>query len=536
MLAILLMLAGAALVAILGVGAVWWALFADKPRGRRRCPRCWHDLTHTPGLICGECGYAGRRTADLLRTRRRWRLAAGALLLITGVTIWTRFSVTQAGWESLMPTVALVGLAPVMEPTSAMDAGWRELARRVWRRELGAAEQTALAARLGGMREDGRVRTAPAELLRDVLRRLPGELEPDPDIEDSARAAREQAYRAALDAAVASIPLAVDLALPRQCVEGGPLTLFVQGALWGQRTEWRAGFEWARAYPIPADGAAHTADGAAHTADGAPRAPAAAPATSISGHDAATGADGVELRPTFDGWVVWSSRGDLRYDATPAAVLQLEGLPPGPHRVAVRLRTEVRRWDWSANRWGDWKPAPGVTAEALVNEGAPLRVAPIDTPELREAIQAAFESPAIAWISDERPIGVRYNAVELASSRHSQLLIGVVLELLERGEPRRRMRFWWQGGRGPTGRGGGAGWEIQLEDLPALRRLRDNPEGWTIRVRGDLPTALRAFHPNARADAPLRYWSGQFEAPLSVERQNRSAPERVWRYEARSEP
>ena len=30
------------------VGIVWWALFGDKPRGRRRCPRCWHDLSGTP--------------------------------------------------------------------------------------------------------------------------------------------------------------------------------------------------------------------------------------------------------------------------------------------------------------------------------------------------------------------------------------------------------------------------------------------------------------------------------------------------------
>jgi hypothetical protein len=522
-LAILLVLAGAMLAAALGVGAVWWALFADKPRGRRRCPRCWHDLTHTPGLVCGECGHPARRPADLLRTRRRWGLAALALAAILGVTIWARFAVTQAGWESLMPNAALVGLAPFMEPSSAMDAGWRELARRVWRRELGTGEQVALAERLGGMRNAGRLRTAPADLLRDVLRRMPAELEPDPDRDDPAREETEREYRAALDRAVAPIPLAVDMALPRQCVEGGPLTVFLNGALWGQRTEWRATVARALAWPVAEESdPAQATDAAAARADAA-----AAPGPAGAA---------LALAPTFDGWVVWSSRGDLRYDSTPAAVVQLDGPPPGPHRVEVALRTEVRRWDWRAGAWGPWTPAPAVTAEALVNVGAPLRVAPLDTPELREAIQAAFESPAIAWIGDERPIGVRYNAVELAASRHSQLLIGVVLELLERGEPRRRMRFWWQAGRGPAGRGGSAGWEIQHEDLPALRRLREDPSGWTIRVRGDLPAALRAFHPNARADAPLRYWNGQIEFPLRVERQNRPAPERVWRFEPRETP
>ena len=51
----------------------WWGLFGDKPHGRRRCPQCWYDLSHTPGMTCGECGRVARSERDLGRYRRRWK-------------------------------------------------------------------------------------------------------------------------------------------------------------------------------------------------------------------------------------------------------------------------------------------------------------------------------------------------------------------------------------------------------------------------------------------------------------------------------
>ena len=63
------------LVLAVNAGAVyvaWWALFKDRSRGRRRCPRCWHDLDYTPGMTCGECGFVARNEDDLATTRRRW--------------------------------------------------------------------------------------------------------------------------------------------------------------------------------------------------------------------------------------------------------------------------------------------------------------------------------------------------------------------------------------------------------------------------------------------------------------------------------
>src|SRR5688572_9581634 len=79
--------------------ALWWmgvavcagggvvvlvALLRDRSRGRRRCPRCWYEMTGVPGLVCPECGKAARREKALFRTRRRWRMA-GVSALVAGL-------------------------------------------------------------------------------------------------------------------------------------------------------------------------------------------------------------------------------------------------------------------------------------------------------------------------------------------------------------------------------------------------------------------------------------------------------------------
>ena len=74
-------------VIALGVGLTWWGLFGDGARGRRRCPRCWHDLSHTPGMTCSECGYTARRERAFYRARRRLLpTVAGALIASLAAT------------------------------------------------------------------------------------------------------------------------------------------------------------------------------------------------------------------------------------------------------------------------------------------------------------------------------------------------------------------------------------------------------------------------------------------------------------------
>jgi hypothetical protein len=125
------------------------------------------------------------------------------------------------------------------------------------------------------------------------------------------------------------------------------------------------------------------------------------------------------------------------------------------------------------------------------------------------------------------------------------MLIGVVLELRENGVARRRSHLWWPGSSLAR-----TGWEVDLEDVQALRRLRElasqlgalpaDPDGgnsipgWTMSVRGDRLMALRAMGAGSHNEANMRFWSGQFETPLRVSERPETAPNRVFRQESRS--
>ena len=76
----------------LAVWAIWWAIFADKARGRRRCPRCWHDLSRTPGLTCSECGLVVHAGAIVVAGNQfgrqgGHRLAPRAVALMVGASV-----------------------------------------------------------------------------------------------------------------------------------------------------------------------------------------------------------------------------------------------------------------------------------------------------------------------------------------------------------------------------------------------------------------------------------------------------------------
>lgn len=124
-------LGGAAVASIL-VAAVWWALFADRSRGRRRCPRCWHDRTGAPGLRCAECGHLARSEVQLYATRRRWGLALVAFSVLIAATVAFRARVTREGLAPLTPSRVLLMLLPYSAATPGPpDDVKRELLARM---------------------------------------------------------------------------------------------------------------------------------------------------------------------------------------------------------------------------------------------------------------------------------------------------------------------------------------------------------------------------------------------------------------------
>ncbi len=110
---------------IVGCAVVLWVLFGDWCRQRllrrRRCPKCWYDMSATPGLRCSECGFLAASERRLLKARRRWWMVAAALamfLLSHGLNVMPQ--VKQRGWLAALPTTVLIFVTPVS------DEAWKQ--------------------------------------------------------------------------------------------------------------------------------------------------------------------------------------------------------------------------------------------------------------------------------------------------------------------------------------------------------------------------------------------------------------------------
>lgn len=121
-------------LAIIAAALLLWAMFSDRSRGRRRCPRCWYDMAGAPPgpdgtYTCPECGRVARRERHLYRPRRRWRaVIAAALLAATAVGIEAVPRIRADGWGAIVP-LPILELAARLHPTAASDA--YDAARRV---------------------------------------------------------------------------------------------------------------------------------------------------------------------------------------------------------------------------------------------------------------------------------------------------------------------------------------------------------------------------------------------------------------------
>lgn len=92
--------------------AVRFAVWGDRSRGRKRCGRCWYDLSGG-GMTCSECGWVAKGERDLYRNRPRWGIAIlGVLLAAAGVEAFRR---TRGDMPAIVPTSILMRWLPRAE-------------------------------------------------------------------------------------------------------------------------------------------------------------------------------------------------------------------------------------------------------------------------------------------------------------------------------------------------------------------------------------------------------------------------------------
>jgi len=122
-----------------GVVVLVWALFWDRARGRRRCPKCWYDMSGVPGLTCPECGRTQRHDRRLFATRRPWAVAIlGLVCLGAAYPTANVLTILRDGWVGTVPDVVLAWVTPLGEHYWPREPGVRadgvlirELQRRV---------------------------------------------------------------------------------------------------------------------------------------------------------------------------------------------------------------------------------------------------------------------------------------------------------------------------------------------------------------------------------------------------------------------
>jgi len=109
----------AGLLAVVGLLVLALALFRDRSRGRRRCPKCWYDLAGSgdDNRRCSECGSVARTERKLHKTRRHWRWAmVGVALLIGAHAARVTPNIQQNGWWAAVPTTAIIVISPWLDP------------------------------------------------------------------------------------------------------------------------------------------------------------------------------------------------------------------------------------------------------------------------------------------------------------------------------------------------------------------------------------------------------------------------------------
>lgn len=457
-------LAGAtAAVALLW--GIWWALFADRSRGERRCPRCWHLIGPGAASNCPECGRAFQSEADLLRTRRKWLLANAFLVLLLGGTLLLRVQLAEQGWWRLLPQRMLVAVVPWLGDTEDGSMARGHLRMMLLKEDLSDAN----AVRLLGLLRDGDADARPGT---EAWRRR---YAPWLDALRGRRFWEGYGSRAGPREAAMAIAPSVMLVAPVTWVAEEPLVVTTEVDDWLPR------------------GAGLNIEFV--DAPGLPLAP-----------DTLNALRGRRWeRPEGGGF-------------GGGFPLSLGPLPVGTHDGALRMR-----WRAFAVEAPSGTLAQGEVSVPLRIEVRPTppTLTPVADPFVDERVREVFR-PGLMREESALRFAFSYRPIETAGPSLRDIAFGFVVEACEDGVPRRTLRVWWHGDQSSR-----AGFEIVDEQPERLANATESA-AWTLRVRSDPALARRAasLDPDGKV---TRFWSGEVTIPLRVERTTDDRFTRRWR-------
>ncbi|MCH7798232.1 MAG: hypothetical protein IID28_07270 [Planctomycetes bacterium] len=413
---------------LVAVAVLWWGLFGDRARGRRRCPRCWYDMSHAAGMTCPECGWAAPGERHFSRTRRR---PVPALVAAIVASVCASYAIERAdrqGWLALVPTRIVVLSLPVFG--DAHGSLTTELSMRLAQGTLTDSQLRALTRRC--LRGDHFARPVSPqweEKYGALLQSCRGAVPEGSDLNE----------------ALLRLPARIELASNRAWPRGAPICLDLDVRDW-----WPGGTEcrvllrpgWNPSQPITV------------WRDAAPR-----PGTGQGRRN--------RQRPRSYPLVITDvpDLPRLEFDVV------LERLLPGKDQQWQEFQTE------------------SISVELEFTGSLAETMQPSAHDQLQEAMKAVFKQGVVKWTGGRSPVRVRFDARQTYGIGAEDTVIGAAVDILRAGTLARRLEIWWPLAPTPTGR---LGWVVTYEDEDLITGANADDELWQLHVRGDAAIALRA--------------------------------------------
>jgi hypothetical protein len=456
---------GVLLVCVLCAYIAWRAMFGDRGRGKRRCPKCWYDMAYSPGMTCPECGAIVQRESDFQRTRRRPGVAVMAIVICAVLIIGVNEQMNDRGMLRHVPTAALIWTLPI---AGGMDGFvGREIDRRAVAQKLSAEQWKKLMERCAAGGWSG----APPE---------------DDWITDYGNYISAWRLRfmgdGALEAPLLAIPPRFEVATRDAWPAGAAPALTVRLEDW-----WPAGTEC--------------------RVRAAPRVNGAAPLTFYrSGESRFRPSPFILYLPPLE----------------PGTHEVIVDFTVDRRRIA-EVQDEANGSSATAPVDDGWQPVGtyAISLKTKVQGRIEDLMQPRSSAALDAIVQQVFGN-AVRWTGGGlSPVRFGINVPATFTPELDDTAMGVSVELEREGVVARRLNLWWIAGSNGTDHARNYGFEINYENLDLLRQLQEE-EGWSLRVRGDPLIAMRA------GDAIKQYWQGDVRVPINLRMNQTQAPPRLW--------